>query len=557
MVNRSQKLIPFGFAFALLFVFLVSAIAPAVSAQGVTYNVSQEWAQVQINSDASINLEYNITVTYLSGQPQGIVTVGMPQSGFQIQNVQDISGNTLQFLDVSNGNYFGIDINLKGPIVLNQPYTFIVDAYVPGMIYADQTNPGNDGLQFFPTTFASAQNPISDLRVAIILPPGVLANQTKYPTGFPFDSEFTQGNSLVVYWERTNWPQDQTFQSGVSFPQEFISPLPSPVQSGPPVFTYLIIAVLVIVVFGFIGLAIASLSKSTYQRPVVSVEALGAFRNLTAVEAGYVLEQPPVRVLTMILYGLLLKHIVQIVDTEPILKLKKISPQPGQPDPSPRYYEIDYLNAIKPDGTLDENNLAKTYITVANSTDEKLRGYSRDETKTYYKSIVDQAWGQVSKAGTPELKGDAIDKNLDWLLNDDKFNDRFTTAFPPGIIITPLPGWWWYWGGPRTQPGPSPTPSPPVASGPQHLPMTPPPMQTKPMPGQDFANNIVKGVQTASNNVVTNVQDFANKLVPVQKQAQNQKPVTNKPSCVCACHNCACACACVSCACACAGGGAR
>jgi hypothetical protein len=553
MVNRNSKLGSFCFVLVLLCGVCVSVFAPAVNAQNVTYNVSQEWVQVQINSDASINLEYNITVTYLSGQPQGIVTVGMPQGGFQIQNVQDISGNNLQFLDVSNGNYFGIDVNLKGPIALNQPYTFIVDAFVPQMIYADQTNPGNDGLQFFPTTFASAVSPISDLRVAIILPPGVIANQTKYPTGFPFDSESIQGSSLVVYWERTNWPQDQTFQSGVSFPQEFISPLPTPVQNSVPVFTYIIIAVLILVVFGFIGLAIASFGKSTYQRPVVSVEALGAYRNLTAVEAGYVLEQPPVRVLTMILYGLLLKHMVQIVETEPILKLKKMPPQQGQPDPSPRYYEIDYLKAIKSDGTLDENNLAIAYITVANSTDEKLRGYSRGETKTYYKSVVDQAWSQVSKAGTPELQGDAIGKNLEWLLNDDKFNDRFTTAFPPGIIITPLPGWWWYWGGTRSQP----TPIPPTPSGPQHLPMTPPPMQSKPLPGQDFANNIVKGVQTASNNVVTNVQDFANKLVPIQKQAQSQKPVTDKPSCVCACHNCACACACVSCACACAGGGAR
>ncbi len=552
MVNRPQRIGSFGFIFILLCVFLVSTLATAI-AQGVAYSVSQEWVQVQINSDASINLEYNITVTYLSGSPQGIVTVGMPQGGFQILNVQDISGSTLQFLDVSQGNYYGIDVTLKGPIILNQPNTFIVDAVVPRMVHADQTNPGNVGLEFYPTTFASAAFSISDLRVAIVLPPGVQANQTKYPTGLPFDSEFTQDNSLVVYWERTNWPQGQTFQSGVSFPQEFVSPLPTPTQNGVPVFTYVVIAILILVVFGFIGLAVASFGKSAYQRPVVSVEALGAYRSLTAVEAGYVLEQPPVRVLTMILYGLLLKHLVQIVETEPILKLKKTATQQGQPAPSPRYYEIDYLKAVKTDGTLDENNLAITYITVANSTDEKLRGYSREETKTYYKSIVDQAWGQVSKAGTPELKGDAIDKNLEWLLNDDKFNDRFATAFPPGMIITPLPGWWWYSVGPHGQP----SPGSPAPSGPQHLPMTPPPMQSKPLPGQDFANNIVRGVQTASNNVVTNVQDFANKLVPIQKQSQNSKPVTEKKSCVCACHNCACACACVSCACACAGGGAR
>jgi hypothetical protein len=556
MVSRPQRLLLFSIFFVVLFAINVLVFAPPVSAQGVTYNVTQEWVQVQINSDATIDFGYNLTVVYLSGQPQGIVSVGMPRGGFQIQRVEDRSGSSLQFQDISQGNYYGIDVYLKSPIILNQPNTFTIDAHVPQMVYADETNPGNDGLQFYPTTFATAVSPISNLRVAIILPPGVQANQTKYPTGFPFDSEFLQGDSLVVYWERINWPQGQTFQSGVSFPAQFISPLPTPGPSNPPFFTYLIIGVLVLVVFGFIGLVIAGFGKSAYQKPLVSVEALGANRSLTAVEAGYVMEKAPVHVLTMILYGMLRKHMVQVVETAPVLKLSKVPPT--QPDSSPRYYEIDYLKAIKLDGTLDEKNLALTYITVANSTDEKLRGYSREETKNYYKSVVDQAWGQVKQAGTPELKGDEIDKNLEWLLNDDKFNDKFANTFPPGIIISPLPAWWWYWGGPRSSPIPgSPVPQTPAPGGPQQLPMTPPPMQAKPLPGQDFANNIVRGVQTASNNVVTNVQDFANKLVPVQKQAQSQKPITEKKSCVCACHNCACACACVSCACACAGGGAR
>ena len=157
----------------------------------------------------------------------------------------------------------------------------------------------------------------------------------------------------------------------------------------------------------------------------------------------------------------------------------------------------------------------------------------------------------MTQAGTPELKGDALDKNLDWLLADEKFDDRFTKAFPPTMIIYPNPAWWWYWGGPRFPSGQKTTSQPPSQTAPPSA-----PIKTAPLPGQDFANNVVRGLQTTSNNMVKNMQDFANKLIPFQTTPK-EGSVAGKPSCVCACHACACACACVSCACACAGGGAR
>jgi hypothetical protein len=305
--------------------------------------------------------------------------------------------------------------------------------------------------------------------------------------------------------------------------------------------------------------AVAGVVKSAYQSPLLSVEALGANRSLTAVEAGLVMGLEPVRVLTMMLYGLLLKRMVAVTETEPLLKLKKAeAPASGAVAASPRYYEIDFLSAIKPDGTLDEGTLARTYQELVNTVNQKLRGYSRADTLNYYKSIVDKAWLQVTQAGTPELKGDALNQNLDWLLADGKFNDRFKTAFPPNIIIIPNPAWWWYWGGPRFPTG---QPSGQVLSKPAAGAPAPSPIPAKPtpLPGQDFANNVVRGMQSASNNMVKNVQDFANKLVPFGQAPQPSKEgsVSGKPSCVCACHACACACACVGCACACAGGGGR
>ncbi|MGA2768439.1 MAG: hypothetical protein ABSF24_09015 [Candidatus Bathyarchaeia archaeon] len=520
-------------------------------AQDVTYSVSQEWAQIQINTDRSIYILYNITFTYLSGSPEGIFTVGMPQGGFQIQYVQDLLGATLHYQDASSGSFYGIDVYLEQPVAVNQSYTFVVYALVPDMIHEDTPNPGNVDLLFYQATFTSASGSVTDLRVEIILPPSVQTTEVKYPSGSPFDNVFTEtNNDTAVFWERTDWPPGQQFTSGVSFPATYVSSAPTPTPAPFPDAATTVLLVLVFFIVGaaiFVGLK--RVARMAYATPRMSIEALGANRTLTAVEAALVLDQKPVRVLTMILYGLLLKRMVAVTETEPLIKLTKLEPAQGQPAPRPRYYETDYLNAIRPDGTLDEQKLASTYVELTNTVDQKLRGYSRDDTTNYYKSIVDKAWTQVTQAGTPELKGDAVDKNLEWLLADDKFEDRFRTAFPPGIIIYPNPAWWWYWGGLHAPTGQQRPPTPVTTP-------TAPPAQAKPIPGQDFANNIVRGLQTASNNIVKNVQDFANKLVPF-KSPPSQHPVGGKPSCVCACHACACACACVGCACACAGGGAR
>ncbi len=552
MVGTKRKLGFYLIAIVLCVSFIFAAV-PVAHAQ-VTYMVNQEWVYITVNSDGSIGLQYNLTVTYLSGSPQGIVTVGMPQGGFSVQFVQDNSGQTLSYQDTSQGSFYGIDVNLKGPIIINQPYTFIVYAIVPNMIYADSTNPGNVGMQFYPTTFASASSPITDVRVGIVLPQGVQSNDTKYLSGVPFDGESTQGNNLEVFWERTNWPQANQFNVGVSFPQQFATPAATstPYQGGGGISSSVLTGIGGVALFIIIAVIIAiigGVTKSAYQAPGISVEALGANRSLTAVEAGVVLGQKPITSLTMILYGLLRKHMVTVLETEPLIKLQKIEIPQGIPVQTPRYYEIDYLKAIQADGTLDDRTLALTYKGLADAVSLRLRGYSREDTANYYKSIVDKAWSQVTSAGTPELKGDAVDKNLEWLMTDDKFNDRFRTAFPTGIIIYPSPGWWWYWGGPRYPPY---QPQPTIQTGPPIL------AKPTPLPGQDFANNVVKGMTNASTNIVKDIQGFADKLVPFQPKPQTSEHSVKGPSdCVCACHACACACACVGCACACAGGGAR
>jgi hypothetical protein len=211
-----------------------------------------------------------------------------------------------------------------------------------------------------------------------------------------------------------------------------------------------------------------------------------------------------------------------------------------------RYYEIDFLGALKEDGMLDEEKLAHTVMYLRDTVEEKLRGYCRRDTVDYYRGIAAKAWTQVEQAGTPELASKTYDEQLLWLFLDPDVRVRTETAFH-GRVFEPNPLWLWYWYG-YSHYTPHPTYTPNVNV---------PTQGGKPptIPGADFANNIATAVENTSNGIVLNLERFANAIVPSPPKSSSQ-PAHHDVTCVCACHACACVCACVSCACACAGGGA-
>jgi hypothetical protein len=289
--------------------------------------------------------------------------------------------------------------------------------------------------------------------------------------------------------------------------------------------------------------------KSPYKKPTIGVETLGIRRGLTAVEASYLLDLKPTQIVTEILYSLLKKRAVWAEQAAPALKLKIMDTfqnKTGTPETALRYYEIDFLNAIRDNGTLDEEKLAQTVMFLRQTVEEKLRGYCRRDTVDYYRKIAAKAWEQVEQAGTAELTSKAYDEQLLWLLLDPNVKGRTETAFS-NLAFEPSPFWLWYWYSYRNY-HPNPTYSPNVKA---------PEQAGKPptIPGADFANNIATAVENTSNNIVTNLEKFANSILPMSAPKSSKNPAHHKADCVCACAACACACACVSCACACAGGG--
>ncbi len=531
-----------------LFIFtLAGSLASNVNAQNLVYSVNHEWAQIFINQDGTIDLTYNITMTVTSGTMHGFY-VGQPNSDFTPGQAIDQYGNNLQVVDASNGGDYRVDVTLNQPLTVGNSVWFQVTTNVAGMIRNDTTNPGNYGMQFIPQWISDV--PISDVRVQIVLPPEVTVNDVKTTQNLYNGTSSVEGR-IAVYWEIPVIQANEQFLVGVSFPSRFMpNYVPSQVSGGFDFGVFGAILGLAGVFFAFfvIVLVITVFRKSSYSSPKLGMETLGIKRGLTAVEASYLLGFKPTQIVTEILYSLLKKRAVWAKETKPALKLQLLPPfdnKIGPKDNPLRYYEIDFLNSLKADGTLNEEKLANAIMFLRDTMEQKLQGYSRKDTVDYYKKITAQAWTQVEQAGTVELASNAYDDQLLWLMLDPNQRARTETVFKDRII-QPNPLWFWWWYG-YTIYHPHPTYTPnvkvPSQSG-------PPPA----IPGADFANNIATAVENTSNSIVVNLEKFANAIVPPPPKTSHQ-PAHPKSDCVCACAACACACACVSCACACAGGG--
>lgn len=520
--------------------------AGSAYAQSIVYSVNHQWCQIFINQDGTIDLTYNLTLTVNSGVVRGFY-VGQPTGDFTVGQAFDQYGNRLQAVPASSGSNYRADVTLNQPLTGGNTIWFTLTTNVARMIYNDTTNPGNFGMEFAPQWTEDV--PISDVRVQIVLPPGATVNEVKTMPGKFWNSTSTVEGNLAVFWEIPVIQPNQQYLIGVSFPAQYL-PNYNP-SSGAGLGSYIpLLVILPIIAIFVIGLVIYFARKSSYTTPKVSIETLGMRRGLTAVEASYLLDLKPTQIVTEILYSLLQKRAVWTEATKPSLKLRVLSPyenKTGTAENPLRYYEIDFLRALKDDNTLDEESLAHTIMSLRDTVEQKLRGYSRKDTVDYYRKIVSQAWAQVEQAGTVDLASNAYDEQLLWLMLDPNQRTRTETVFKERNF-QPNPLWFWWWYGyttynpnPKYKPNvnvPAQSPKPPV------------------IPGAEFANNVATAVERTSSNIVLNLEKFANSILPPAPKVSHE-PARTGADCVCACHACACACACVSCACACAGGGAH
>jgi hypothetical protein len=529
-----------------VFALTVTFLSPVlVSAQDRVYSFDHEWAQIFVNQDGTIDLTYNVTLTLSSGDNINFVWLGQPKGDFEVGQAFDQYGRQLEAYKDNDASNYRVRVNLHQPLTAGKTIWFIVTTNVAKMIYNDTQNQGNYGLQFAPQWMQEVT--VDDVRVQVVLPPNVAINEVKTLPDKFWNSTSTVEERTAVFWQIPVLQPNEKYLLGVSFPASALPNYTPSQSSGGFGLETIALIVLPIIALIVIVVVVQLARKSSYSSPKVSMETLGIRRGLTAVEASYLLGMKPTQIATEILYSLLHKRAVWVESANPVLKLRVMpdfKSKTGTDENPLRYYEIDFLHALKGDGILDEEKLAHTVVFLRETLEQKLRGYSRRDTVDYYRKIVTKAWSQVEQAGTVDLASKAYDAQLLWLMLDPEYRSRTETIFRDRTFA-PSPLWFWYWYG-YSHYTPHPTYKPNINTPTQAA-------KTPIIPGAEFADNIATAVEKTSSNIVTNIEKFANAIIPAHEASHT--PARHDANCVCACHACACACACVSCACACAGGG--
>jgi hypothetical protein len=546
-----------------LFIFFLALMLPAsaLAQSSYSFRVPREVVDVYWNSNGGESVEYTFNFTNQPGaHPIDYVDVGMPNSNFDMNTVSaDVSGHKV---DVSQSDYQG---NGSGFSVVMGSQTIqpgasgsvhVFVGSITGVLYPDSNDNTYASGDFAPTYFGS-QYVVgnTDLSVTFHLPPGVKPNEPRWhsaPDGFPSQPQTgIDSQSRVTYtWEAISANAYTQYTFGASFPKSYVPDSAIVQTSIFDVFAGLIsglfslsagaLPICCFLLF-FVGMPILGViqgqrRKLQYIPPRIGIEGHGIKRGLTAVEAAILLEEPLDKVMTMILFGVIKKGAAEVTTRDP-LELSVAQTQPANLN----QYEIDFLKAFgQKDLSLRRRALQDMTVALVKSVGEKMKGFSRRETQDYYKSIMEQAWGQVEAAQTPEVKAQAIDQNLEWTMLDRNYDERSRRVFT-GPIFVPI---WWGGYDPLYRSAPTMT-----GAAPTSLPTG---GRSTSLPGATFAASVVGGVQTFSSKVIGNLNSFTNGVTNVTN------PPPPPPSSGGGYHGgggCACACACAGCACACAGGG--
>ncbi len=545
----------------IILVILIAAVLtlPAF-AQSYFFSMDKMIVNVYWNEDGTQALDYLLTFT---NQPGGhaieFVDVGMPNGSFDFNSIQaDIDGNPLSISSDFQGSGDGFAVEM-GSYAIPPGETGTVHVSVgrvSDVLYQDDDDAEYASAVFAPLYFESdVVTGNTDITVIYHLPPGVQTEEPRWhsaPSGFPSEPEtgFDSEGRITYTWRNPNADGETQYRFGASFPKKYV-PAGSIVTVQAPSFSIspdTIFTLLCLGFFGFIFLGIPILTaignnrrKLQYMAPRISIEGHGIKRGLTAVEAAILLGEPLDKVMTMILFGVIKKEAAQVITRDP-LRVDVTSPLPeGLHD-----YELNFLTAMKEvTPETRRNQLQEMTVKLVRSVSEKMKGFSRRETIDYYKNIMEKAWQQVEAAGTPEVKGQAFDKNLEWTMLDKDYDDR-TRRVLSGPVFVPM--WWPRYDPTFSRPGSASTGSSPSSGSMPSVPR---------LPGSDFAAAVALGTQTFSQKVIGNVTDFTSRVTnvtnplpkPAAGSSRGGRPGGGGG------RSCACACACAGCACACAGGG--
>ena len=540
-------------------------------------------ATVVINHDGTCDLYYAVTFVNLSWfQPIDIVDIGMPRDTYDLlaaaawltppipadsiayQDADQVHAYTQRCTDdgtlipleaIYESEYVdpGAEVHLAPEIYEGELATLIFQIRLYHFVYPDDEREDYASVEFAPTWYGSEfVRGTKDLTVKIVFPPGVTPEETVYhQREFDYTAAIGEGEDqqLVFVWHD---PYASTgYQSenvGVSFPrkyladdavyetsaiEEFFKGLWGFIVGIVETFGWCLVPIVFFVLsalFSFVG---RRRRRLQYLPPSASVEGIGIKRGLTAVEAGIVLELKLDRILNLVIFGLLKKGRLEVTMRDPLGLRELPAPQPLGADAGTvklRPYEMRFFEALRDDGTVDRAKIRKMFVDLINGVNKKMKGFSRRDTRDYYRSIIEKAWLQVEQGGSGELRIENWDRDLEWVMMDDDFDGRTRRAFDD-VVVVHAPRWWGrYYGGAPSTGG---TGGVPGRSGaPDRLPT---------LPGSRFANDVAGGATSFASSIMGDVGSFTGGVtsvtnpVPVSTSSGGRFGGGGGGECACAC----------------------
>ncbi len=559
-----------------------------VSAEDYRFSIPENFVIYAIDSDGKASVSYELTI---ENQGRGVdyIDIALPNNQFDLTNVTaSIDGNPVPSRYISRTDYqetgipYGITIdNTRNPIPKGKRAEIYVEAMQIGKtLYFVEDNTKEEeyiSFNFQPNYFSpDFTRGNTDLTVRLVLPTGMTENDPVYfpPQNWDGASEpetwFNDNGNVVYEWHSTQANSRSEYIFGAMFPKRILTSADqisdpksysnSPSSSGGNNFFDTILSIAVCVVpISIVFLSFFAIIKKaknmkglagSYLPPAIKAEGQGIKRGLTAVEAAVLLEEKMDKIISMIIFSLSKKGAIAVTSQNPlVIKVEKSLPEKLYE------YESGFIEAMNE--SEDKNKKAKMTKTITDlilSVTEKMKGYSLDETKAYYRSIIEKAWQQVQDADSPELKGEKLDEIFGWAILDENVEGKTKDIFGDGPVYVPT--WWWRMG-PVYHPTTGPVSSAP-ASGPTNVPSTSTSRSTPTLPGSEFARSITDSVRNFGVGTVGSIKGFTNQVtgktnpISAPSGSSSRSSWSGRGG---GGHSCACACACAGCACAGGGGG--
>jgi hypothetical protein len=180
--------------------------------------------------------------------------------------------------------------------------------------------------------------------------------------------------------------------------------------------------------------------KNKYLPPLVSVESGVIKRGLTAPEAAILLELPLNKVLTLTIFGMIKKGLLEILLPEP-LTVKVAAPfQSASNNPKERIlsrlkaarengtvihnYEEPFLDIIEKNSgiPLKDIDFTPAIKNIIENVVNRMKNFDLQATREYYKYIVKKAINEAKSVVNIPERVKVIDNNLDWILLGDDYN---------------------------------------------------------------------------------------------------------------------------------------